>query len=49
MPASAQAAGYQDAVLASDPLTYLRLDEPLGSAVAQDASRTTATASSPAA
>ena len=38
LPASAQAAGYQDAVLASNPLTYLRLDEPLGSTVAQDAS-----------
>ena len=38
LPASAHAAGYQDAVLASDPLTYLRLDEPLGSIVAQDAS-----------
>jgi hypothetical protein len=38
LPASAQAAGYQDAVLANDPLTYLRLDEPLGSDVAEDAS-----------
>ena len=38
LPASAEAAPYQDAVLAGDPLTYLRLDEPLGAAVAEDAS-----------
>jgi hypothetical protein len=38
LPASAQAAGYQDGVLASNPLTYLRLDEPLGASVAEDAS-----------
>ena len=37
LPASAQAAGYQDAVLADSPLTYLRLDEASGT-VAQDAS-----------
>ena len=37
LPASAQAAGYQDAVLADSPLTYLRLDETSGT-VAQDAS-----------
>ena len=38
LPASAQAAGYQDAVLAEHPLTYLRLDETPGATVAQDAS-----------
>jgi hypothetical protein len=37
LPASAEAAPYQDAVLGSSPLTYLGLDEPLGAAVAQDA------------
>jgi hypothetical protein len=37
LPASAQAAGYQDAVLSSSPLTYLRMDEPLGATVAEDA------------
>jgi hypothetical protein len=37
-PATAQAAGYQDSVLADDPLTYLRVDEPLGSTIAQDSS-----------
>jgi Concanavalin A-like lectin/glucanases superfamily len=38
LPASAEAAGYQDGVLASNPLTYLRLDEPAGASVAEDAS-----------
>src|SRR5215207_1689477 len=38
LPASAEAAPFQEAVLAGDPLTYLRLDEPLGATVAEDAS-----------
>ena len=37
LPASAQAAGYADDVLADGPLTYLRLGE-LAGTVAQDAS-----------
>ena len=36
LPATAQAAGYADSVLADGPLTYLRLSEASGP-VAQDA------------
>jgi hypothetical protein len=36
LPASAQAADYDEAVRDSNPLTYLRLDEPLGTLSAND-------------
>jgi hypothetical protein len=38
LPASAQAATYEEAVLADGPLTYLRMSEPAGATVAHDAS-----------